>query len=100
MVLADAPAGLGVLRSVGSGAARPAGRQYLRRVGIRTATDLLKAFSTEPEGGEPQRAFRLPEGLEPPLPVDQLRLLVAVLAAEPGLAPVWNWQRNGVALRL
>jgi hypothetical protein len=34
--------------------------------------------------------------LEPPLPLNQLRLLVAVLAAEPGLAPVWNWQRNGV----
>jgi hypothetical protein len=34
--------------------------------------------------------------LEPPLPADQLRLLVTVLAAEPGLAPVWNWQHNGV----
>jgi hypothetical protein len=68
-------------------------RLNLRRVGIRTATDLLKAFSEELDG---QRAFCLPEGLEPPLPVDQLRLLVTVLAAEPGLAPVWNWQRNGV----
>jgi hypothetical protein len=68
-------------------------RLNLRRVGIRTATDLLKAFSEELNG---QRAFCLPEGLEPPLPVDQLRLLVTVLAAEPGLAPVWNWQRNGV----
>ena len=38
----------------------------------------------------------MPDGLEPPLPPDQLRLLVTVLAAEPGLAPVWNWQRNGV----
>jgi len=69
-------------------------RLNLRRVGIRTATDLLKAFSTEHEPG--QRAFVLPPGLKPPLPVDQLRLLVTVLAAEPGLAPVWNWQRNGV----
>jgi hypothetical protein len=43
-----------------------------------------------------QRVFRVPEGLEPPLPADQLRLVVAVLAAEPGLAPVWNWQHNGV----
>ena len=25
-----------------------------------------------------------------------LRLLVKVLAQEPGLNPVWNWQRNGV----
>src|SRR6266705_3278230 len=69
-------------------------RLKLRRVGIRTATDLLKAFSVEQEGGK--RVFRVPEGLEPPLPPNQLRLLVAVLAAEPGLAPVWNWQRNGV----
>ena len=69
-------------------------RVNLRRVGIRTATDLLKAFSVEQGSGE--RDFRVPDGLEPPLPADQLRLLVAVLAAEPGLAPVWNWQRNGV----
>ncbi len=69
-------------------------RLNLRRVGIRTATDLLKAFSVEQEGGE--RVFCVPDGLKPPLPADQLRLLVAVLAAEPGLAPVWNWQRNGV----
>jgi hypothetical protein len=69
-------------------------RLNLRRVGIRTATDLLKAFSAETEGGE--RVFRVPDGLEPPLPADQLRLVVAVLAAEPGLAPVWNWQHNGV----
>jgi len=74
-------------------------RLKLRRVGIRTATDLLKAFSKEqdePSGVQPQRTFFLPANLEPPLPVDQLRLLVAVLGAEPGLAPVWNWQRNGV----
>ena len=69
-------------------------RLNLRRVGIRTATDLLKAFSVEQEGGK--RVFRVPDGLEPPLPPNQLRLLVAVLAAVPGLAPVWNWQRNGV----
>jgi len=69
-------------------------RLNLRRVGIRTATDLLKAFSVEQEGGE--RVFRVPDGLEPPLPADQLRLVVAVMAAEPDLAPVWNWQHNGV----
>ena len=74
-------------------------RLKLRRAGIRTATDLLKAFSTEqdqPSCALPQRVFCLPPDLEPPLPVNQLRLLVTVLAAEPGLAPVWNWQRNGV----
>jgi hypothetical protein len=69
-------------------------RMNLRRVGIRTATDLLKVFSVEQEGGE--RVCRIPDGLEPPLPSNQLRLLVTVLAAEPGLVPVWNWQRNGV----
>jgi hypothetical protein len=69
-------------------------RLNLRRVGIRTATDLLKAFSVEQDNGE--RAFRRPDGLDAPLPAGQLRLLVTVLAAEPGLAPVWNWQRNGV----
>jgi hypothetical protein len=69
-------------------------RLNLRRVGIRTATDLLKAFSVEQEDGK--RVFRVPDGLKPPLPSDQLRLVVTVLAAEPGLAPVWNWQHNGV----
>jgi hypothetical protein len=38
----------------------------------------------------------MPEGVTPPLPESQLRLLVTVLAQEPGLNPVWNWQRNGV----
>ncbi len=91
---ADQPATAG--RSAMSGAQA---RLNLRRVGIRTATDLLKAFSAaqdQPSGTKPERVFCLPDDLEPPLPVDQLRLLVAVLAAEPGLAPVWNWQRNGV----
>jgi hypothetical protein len=75
-------------------------RMRLRRVGIRTATDLLKVFSAEqdqPCGALPQRRFIMPEHVKRlPLPEDQLRLLVAVLAAEPGLVPVWNWQRNGV----
>ena len=74
-------------------------RVALRRVGIRTATDLLKAFSVEEvpaDSGAIRRRFALPPGLNrPPLPEDRLRLLVHVLAAEPGLAPVWNWQRNG-----
>src|SRR6266487_3968540 len=86
---ADQPAAAG--RAPLSGAQA---RLNLRRVGIRTATDLLKAFSVEQEGAK--RVFRVPDGLEPPLPADQLRLVVTVLAAEPGLAPVWNWQRNGV----
>ena len=39
---------------------------------------------------------RLPDGVEAPLDEGQLRLLVKVLAQEPGLNPVWNWHRNGV----
>lgn len=76
-----------------------AARMQLRQVGIRTATDLLKAFSsTERSTGDalPERRFVAPEdstGLPPEM---QLRLLVRVLSAEQGLVPVWNWQRNGV----
>jgi hypothetical protein len=81
--------------SAGSGAAA---RLNLRRVGIRTATDLLKAFSKEePCGSTTVRTFDpQPKDLQLPLPESQLRLLVNVLGAEPGLAPIWNWQRNGV----
>jgi hypothetical protein len=76
-----------------------AARLNLRRAGIRTATDLLKAFSKEePCGSLAQRAFvPQPEGQRLPLPESQLRLLVKVLGAEPGLVPIWNWQRNGVS---
>ena len=86
----------------GAGAAvgGEAARRRLRRVGIRTATGLLKVFSAPSAapagGGTAERVFALPEGVTPPLPENQLRLLVKVLAQEPGLNPVWNWQRNGV----
>ena len=77
-----------------------AARLNLRRVGIRTATDLLKAFSKEaqqPCGSPPERIFvPQPKDQRLPLPESQLRLLVSVLGAEPGLVPIWNWQRNGV----
>ena len=74
-------------------------RLALRRVGIRTATDLLKAFSAEPDRiGEPGPVdFRSPAGWQVGgIPEFQLRLLLTVLANDPALAPVWNWQRNGV----
>lgn len=76
-------------------------RVALRRVGIRTATDLLKAFSIEQppaQGRVVGRCFHA-TAVGEPLPPVQLRLLVHILAAEPGLAAVWNWQRNGVVLR-
>jgi hypothetical protein len=40
-------------------------RLNLRRVGIRTATDLLKAFSVEQESAQDggKRSFRIPDGL-------------------------------------
>jgi len=81
-------------------AAEAPARMALRRVGIRTATDLLRTFSTEvatPCGPLPDRRFAVPEGVRQlPLPEDQLRLLVRVLGSEQGLVPVENWQRNGV----
>ena len=80
------------------GAGGATARLQLRRVGIRTATDLLKAFSVEqpqPDGSL-VRDFKLPDGVTAPLDEGQLRLLVKVLTQEPGLNPVRNWHRNGV----
>jgi hypothetical protein len=73
-------------------------RLNLRRVGIRTATDLLKAFSKEEPCGSLTARTYVPQQKDQqlPLPESQLRLLVSVLGAEPGLVPIWNWQRNGV----
>jgi hypothetical protein len=80
-----------------------AARVALRRVGIRTATDLLKIFSIEqdrPGWPTPAREYRRPDQIaRPPIPETQLRILVSALAAEPALAPVWNWQRNGVVVQ-
>ncbi len=48
-------------------------------------------------GSLPERVFVPPPQDQPlPLPESQLRLLVTVLGAKPGLVPIWNWQRNGV----
>ncbi|GAB2971634.1 hypothetical protein LWP59_15785 [Amycolatopsis acidiphila] len=65
----------------------PQARVALRRAGIRTATDLLKAFSHD-------GTFAVPAGVRPPLPESQLRLLVLVLSQEAKLSVIWNWQRN------
>jgi hypothetical protein len=62
-------------------------RIALRRVGIRTATDLLK---TMPDADNPSTAV-VASGLD----VDQLRLLVTVLSKEEGLVPIQNWEANG-----
>ena len=86
----------GATAPTGDGAAA---RVALRRVGIRTATDLLKAFSVEesgPCGPLQTRRYDPASSSSVQLAPGQLSLLVKVLSAEPGLAPVWNWQRNGV----
>jgi hypothetical protein len=77
-------------------------RTALRQFGIRNATDLLKAFPpqyVDPghllEPGSPWQqhlADVTTEGLDPA----QLRTIVRVLAGEPSLAPVWNWQLRGI----
>lgn len=77
-------------------------RTALRQFGIRKATDLLNAFP--PDKVDPGRA--LPPGspwqqhlnnvTSRGLTEAQIRSIVRVLANEPSLAPVWNWQERGV----
>ena len=77
-------------------------RTALRQFGIRKATDLLKAFPPDcvdpgnllaPESPwQKHLADAATEGLDQA----QLRTIVRVLAREPSLAPVWNWQMRGV----
>jgi hypothetical protein len=104
-----APPGTGTLPSIAEGSVTEASRAgsktrtALRQLGIRKATDLLKAFP--PDCLDPGRDLppkspwrkHLKEvagggGLDPA----QLRTIVRVLDNEPSLAPVWNWQIRGV----
>jgi hypothetical protein len=78
-------------------------RVALRQLGIRTATDLLKAFPPEQidrridDNGVDRLSFRkLKAG---GLDEDQLRTLVRVLDEDTALAPIWNWQTRGVQAR-
>jgi hypothetical protein len=82
-------------------------RTAFRQLGIRKATDLLKAFPPDemdpdvaPQPGSPWAAHV--EALkEAGLDIGQVRTMVRVLSAEPSpLAPVWNWYQRGVQLRL
>lgn len=76
--------------TVGSGAAA---RVALRQIGIRTATDLVRAFAPGFAGDRlpiPAETLRARQ-LDP----DELVLLAGLLAAEPGLDPVWNWRAGG-----
>jgi hypothetical protein len=72
-------------------------RVALRRMGVRSATDLLTAFgpcadqdSTRDLNTTATDRLRA-RGLDP----DQIETLVRLLAAEPGLDPVWNWKDGG-----
>jgi hypothetical protein len=71
-------------------------RVALRRIGIRSATDLLRAFGAGRNDQTPQQSrmsgdsFRS-RGLDP----DQIATLIRLLADEPGLDPVWNWKAGG-----
>jgi hypothetical protein len=75
-------------------------RVGLRRIGVRSATDLLKAFDPDTPGSQDSDGRPLtPEvftahGLDP----DQISLLVRVLRAERGLDPIWNWKIGGPSL--
>jgi hypothetical protein len=78
-------------------------RVALRQLGIRTATDLLKAFppdeidQRDDQNGDGRPGFRRlrPAGLDE----DQIRTLVRVLDEDTVLAPIWNWQTRGVQAR-
>jgi hypothetical protein len=81
-------------------------RTVLRQVGIRTATDLIKAFPPDqfdpfvadqelaPQSHQTARMLN-----EAGIDCGQLRMLVRVLSEEQGLAPVWNWHDRGVRAR-
>jgi nitrate reductase NapE component len=81
-------------------------RTVLRQVGIRSATDLLKAFPPDQfdplvaDGNAAPQQQPIAQMLEDAgIDCGQLRLLVRVLSEEQGLAPVWNWNDRGVRAR-
>jgi hypothetical protein len=81
-------------------------RTILRQLGIRTATDLIKAFPPDdfdPFDAEqkvaPQPAQIVRILSDAGVDCGQLRMLVRVLGEEQGLAPVWNWYDRGVSAR-
>jgi hypothetical protein len=74
-------------------------RTALRQLGIRTATDLLKAFPPDdPDGSRSACSYAGLTAVD--VDADQIRTLVRVLGQEHGLAPVWNWYARGVKVRV
>ena len=80
-------------------------RTVLRQLGIRAATDLIKAFPRDvvdppPGRSDPAAREELLKTLDDAgLPRRQIITLVRVLSEEQGLAPVWNWHDRGVIAR-
>lgn len=79
-------------------------RTALRQLGIRKATDLLKAFPPDqmdpdvlPAPNSPWAAH-LQSLQKDGFDLCQLRTMVRVLNRDGSLAPVWNWQRRGVRI--
>jgi hypothetical protein len=73
-------------------------RVALRRIGVRSATDLLKAFGCGDQ--KPQQDMMSADALHRRgLDLDQIQTLTRLLADEPGLHPVWNW-KDGAAGRI
>jgi hypothetical protein len=76
----------------------------LRQLGIRKATDLLRAFPPDkinpdspPDSGWAAHLRALAKG---GLDLNQVRSIVRVLDTAPSpLAPIWNWQKRGVGER-
>jgi hypothetical protein len=79
-------------------------RTALRQLGIRKATDLLKAFppdKIDPDAAaDPGWAAHLRALAKGGLDLNQVRSIIRVLNTAPSpLAPIWNWQQRGVGER-
>ncbi|MFI5099018.1 MAG: hypothetical protein ACHQE5_00650 [Actinomycetes bacterium] len=77
-------------------------RVALRQLGVRNATDLLKAFppdQIDPRVGSPALSSHFSRLEAAGIDEDQVRVLVRVLDEDTGLAPVWNWQTRGSVAR-
>ena len=97
----------GILRGSVTSASRAGTwtRTAFRQLGIRTATDLLKAFppgeiDPDTKSSSDKPALTHSQAIKHAgLDVGQVRTMVRVLHNESSLAPIWNWQRRGVQRR-
>jgi hypothetical protein len=77
-------------------------RVALRQLGVRNATDLLKAFppdQIDPRDPTVAVTARFTNLAASGIDIGQIRTLVRVLDEDTGLAPVWNWQTRGSVAR-